>query len=125
MYALAYYSLIIVDNVKGLALFSIVVLGILGLLFGSIVAAILDSGFWEEYKEHVFKMLKYYVSVLAITVSMITVLPSKKDSLILLGLYFGEDLIAETAKEGSKLPPKLLKLINTEIDEALNLKEGE
>ena len=53
------------------------------------------------------------------SVATYSLIPSKKDAIIIAGLSYGSDTIDSTLEPLGKLPPKLLKLINQELDEAL------
>lgn len=117
-WVLAYYLLTLLNTAK---IFSIVLWIAFVLLF--LVSAIVFNYDRDvrglDLDEAINKGKKHFkrpLIVIGLTAPILSFLPNKKDGIVILGLVAAQKSIGS---EVEKLPPKIVKLINKELDELL------
>lgn len=106
-YGLIWYLIYLLDGLK--VIFSVV--GIVS-LWGSLMSFIfsIDASAKELINRGKVLLIAGFVSGF-----MFILIPSKKDALIIIGL----STFSETLNDTIKIPPKLMKLLNKELDKGL------
>lgn len=110
-YAFGYYLLTMLCNLS-MSVHSLMVASIILMVIILITMAICHIEDTTFEVKHLFKPMAKVTSALIVLNILI---PSKKDALIITGLWVGQESIEETIK----LPPKLMSLLNKELDELL------
>ena len=116
-YGLMYYLLTVVSGIlKFIVFLNVAALSLLAFMVMNYYANtdIIEGERQKEYEGYISKAVKT-VLVLSLLIGFI---PTKKDMLIIAGLTVAESTIDEAVK----IPPKLMKLINSEIDGLLGEK---
>ena len=111
-WSLIYYILSLLDCVRGITLLLMVISLICTMALTMHTFVERDNTF----KPHIKTNLKILVS----TALLLIFVPQKNDAIIIAGLHYSQNTVGEQIE---KLPPKLLELINKELDESLK-KEG-
>jgi len=127
-YAIMYYLISLCDSTKHI---SGVASGILGILsVGGIcwwISTVSDVGFYNKYgsetklekANEAVKVAKrstiFILVLLCMAITLTILVPNKRDSIIIAGLHTG----ATTLDKAAEIPPKLMDLINKELDERL------
>jgi len=117
-YGLIYYLITIVGGVDGYTTFLTIVLTMTFLVtFIAMLISTVEGG--TRLISTCKRVLKALVIPLCIATTLTLILPSKKDLVIILGLHLGTQSIDEAVK----IPPKLLELLNSELDGLLDKKK--
>ena len=116
-YGLMYYLLTVISGILNFIVFlnvSVLLLLVFMIINYYANTDIIKGEIQKEYEGYISKAIKTAL-ILSLLISFI---PTKKDMLIIAGLTVAESTIDEAVK----IPPKLMKLINSEIDGLLEEK---
>ena len=113
-YGLLYYLFIICGGLVSL-LITINVIYVIGLITISFAGAMSESCGKSGDGKIWFDFIRKYWWVGIVSFLLTVITPNKKDLIIITGLHVS----TQTIDEGLKMPPKIMKLFNKEIDEIL------